>query len=633
MATRRISVSELKWVCLNETYKEAWTAGRKLSTFQTSSSTEVVHGTRFHHLVEAYITRLSAQDDRHRYAGLERADTLWHDLYDHLALPRLNAIIQSHSGASAYRLARSLQAFCAQLEALRKQCVHFSTWQDVYVGHELTLKDVPLTVGRHTLLVSGQVDALRFHPAGGVEVVDYKLVSFDKSSEARDSAAHLVAAIHAGQVHTQKDLVQLAVYAHLLKQVKPAIPVEGVLEYYTPELETLPVSAVELQYIFESLVAPVLPQLFGDRPASKPKPAKKSPPVQTPKLRPKTPPTPDHSEAIEACFATFKLPVRITGRTDAPQLVRYRITPEPGIKVVSLAGRAEDLQVALSLPMPPVIRPAQGCVILDIAKEEPQTVGWEQAIAATPPQGLCFPLGVGVDGEVVTADLGDPGTAHALIAGASGSGKSEWLKSTAAALIRHHTPRTLQLTLIDPKILTFSGFATFPHLAGPIITGIDDAIDTLEKLADAMDRRYRQLHTEGFSTLSERFSAGRTDLPYHVVIFDEFGDLVLSGREAKKHFETLVTRIAQKGRAAGIHMLLSTQRPDRTIVTGAIKANLPLKICLKVTNATNSKIVLDEPGGESLLGRGDLLYDKGRGIHRAQSPLLTSRQLLKLLRQ
>jgi DNA segregation ATPase FtsK/SpoIIIE-like protein len=137
-----------------------------------------------------------------------------------------------------------------------------------------------------------------------------------------------------------------------------------------------------------------------------------------------------------------------------------------------------------------------------------------------------------------------------------------------------------------------------------------------------MDTRYEMLARGGFANLNERVKAGKTDLPFLVLIFDEFADLVLAGRDQKREFETLVARIAGKGRASGIHLVLATQRPDRAIVTGLIKANLPLKVCLKVANAVNSQIVLGETGAERLFGKGDLLCDFGKGLVRAQGLLI-----------
>ena len=147
-----------------------------------------------------------------------------------------------------------------------------------------------------------------------------------------------------------------------------------------------------------------------------------------------------------------------------------------------------------------------------------------------------------------------------------------------------------------------------------------------------MEARYVKLDREGFANLAERRSAGKTDLPYIVIIFDEFADLILVGGEEKKKFETLVARIAGKGRASGLHLVLATQRPDRNVVTGLIKANLPLKVCLKVANAVNAQIVLDEPGAENLFGRGDLLCNLGKGVIRAQGLFVPQSDFIKAVR-
>jgi S-DNA-T family DNA segregation ATPase FtsK/SpoIIIE len=146
-----------------------------------------------------------------------------------------------------------------------------------------------------------------------------------------------------------------------------------------------------------------------------------------------------------------------------------------------------------------------------------------------------------------------------------------------------------------------------------------------------MDRRYSILLQEGFTKLSDRFASGKKDIPFYILVFDEFADLVHSGREEKKKFEALVSRIAAKGRAAGIHLVLATQRPDRETVSGLIKANLLLKICFRVTNAVNSTIVLDQSGAEKLLGRGDFFCDRGNGLERGQAPLISSEEFLNVL--
>jgi S-DNA-T family DNA segregation ATPase FtsK/SpoIIIE len=159
---------------------------------------------------------------------------------------------------------------------------------------------------------------------------------------------------------------------------------------------------------------------------------------------------------------------------------------------------------------------------------------------------------------------------------------------------------------------------------------VEAALPHLLDAAEEMDKRYQVLFREGFESLSDRFKDGKKDIPYHLIVFDEFADLILSDKKTKKDFEAVVTRLAAKGRAAGIHLVLATQRPDKNVVTGLIKANLPLKVCMRVINATNSSIILDQTGAEKLLGRGDLLCDRGKGIERAQSPYIRQDEFRKL---
>jgi S-DNA-T family DNA segregation ATPase FtsK/SpoIIIE len=237
-------------------------------------------------------------------------------------------------------------------------------------------------------------------------------------------------------------------------------------------------------------------------------------------------------------------------------------------------------------------------------------------------------VGVGIDGEVLTADFADPNTRHLLVAGTSGSGKSEFLKCLVASLLAKHPPGALRLSVVDPKILTFGALKNSRHLNEPVLTRIDEAIACLEAAVVQMDARYAQLAIEGLENLGQR--GPRADMPFRVVLFDEFADLVLAGRDERDQFENLVTRLAQKGRAAGIHLVLATQRPDSKIVTGLIKSNLPFRVCLRMVNATNSQIVLDEPGAEALLGRGDLLCQRGLGLERAQAPFISQEELRAL---
>ena len=585
-------------------------AGKKPSTRPISPPGSVnAHGRLFHRLAEAMVIRLTSPRHLSRAASLEDGLALWKELYERFAGKKLIRLMMSGEVAAAYRLTEALKAFCEQLAALRRRTPGFKTWSDVFLTQEYSARDVRFDVGGGSVFISGRIDAVRFHPQHGLEVVDYKVT-------------------HGNNL--ERDLLQLAIYARLLTRVDPNLSFQGVLEYYEPRLHTTPVSRNDLNALFDDLVVPVLYELVGETPPSVPH---AGPVVE--EAQPRAGIEDDLSDRIRQCYAHFNLPVEIIGHQAAPQLVRYRVRPAAGVKVVSLANRAEDLQVALSLKSPPLIEPAQGCVTIDVPKEKPDVALWRELIRRPDyvrhSGAMVFPIGVGVENHVLTADLTDPNHCHLLVAGATGSGKSEFLKSMVASLIARNRPdqasNPLQLTLIDPKILTFSALSDSPRLARPIITDPQGAIACLENAVADMEARYRALSREGFENLAARHEAGRRDMPFSVIVFDEFADLILAGRDEKKTFETLVARLAAKGRACGIHLVLATQRPDRTIVTGLIKANLPLKVCLRVSTAVNSQIILGQGGAETLVGRGDLLCDRGRKIERAQAPFISQEEL------
>ncbi len=607
-----ITVTELTHACLDDAWRHRWLKGDNPSTRSFSPPGELpVYGSLFHRLVDDFVGWLVGS--KRKAAALRDTPEIWHELYERFAAGNLERISKKGSLDSAYHLSEALKSFCERIAALRAGIPSFKTWQDLYLANEFLLKGVEFRLGGSSLFVSGRLDAVRFHPGHAVEVVDYKLS-------------------HGSRM--KHDLVQLAIYTRLLALARPGLDFLGTLEYYEPKLHAVAVSRESLEALYADKILPILYEIAGARAPRYSAPTDPAAPPPRRVVKPKAD-RHDLSAAIKRCFADFKLDVLVVGRQEAPQLTRYQVKPAPGVKVVSLANRADDLKVALALTATPVIEPAKGSVVIDIPKETPDIVYWREVIQrqefASNKSPVAFPVGVGVDNNLLVADFADPNMCHSLVAGAAGSGKSEFLKSVVASLIRRNAPSALELTLIDPKILTFGGLPPgLQHLSEPVITDVSAAIPCLEKAVADMERRYKTMAKEGLENLSLRFSAGKTDIPYKVIVFDEFGDLVLAGSEEKKEFERLVARIAQMGRAAGVHLILTTQRPDRNVVTGLIKANLPLKICMRVVNSTNSNIVLDQTGGEKLLGRGDLLCDRGRGAERAQSPYLTQEELKAL---
>lgn len=582
----RITVSELTCACLDARWRSQWLRCESPpAQIQTPSQSGLpVHGRLFHRLAESFVAWLCDAREREARSALRDGEALWHAFFDRFAGSELGRLGAAGKTESAHRLGLCLRAFAERLAKLRDRTRGFESWQDLFCGQEYGLKDVPVETPAGTLSVSGRVDAVRTHPEHLIEVVDYKLSRGAKA---------------------EHDLVQLAIYSHMLEIARPGLQFHGVLEYYEPELFEMPVSRADLAEIFRSVVGPIIHEIF----ARTPQPARElsSPDPSGPALA-ASPGDDDHARAIRDCFAAFKLAVEVVGRLEAPQLVRYRVQPATGVKVVSLATRAEDLQVRMDLPQVPRISAAQGCVVIDVPKVKPETVWWREIMTdpeyRADPSPCAIPIGIGVDGRLLRADFSDPNCCHALVAGTSGSGKSEFLKSMVAALMARNRPEALNLTLIDPKVLTFGWLRGCQYLNGPVLTTLKEIIPCLEQAVREMERRYRLLADAGLENLRQRWERGIKDIPYRLIVVDEFADLVLSGRETKQRFEALVARLAGMGRAAGIHLVLTTQRPDRNIVTGLIKANLPLKVCLRVGSHVNSQLVLGDPGAETLARQG-----------------------------
>ena len=236
-------------------------------------------------------------------------------------------------------------------------------------------------------------------------------------------------------------------------------------------------------------------------------------------------------------------------------------------------------------------------------------------------------IGEQPDGTILAGDLADSATPHLLIGGQAGSGKSWLLRTLVASLVHWHDPSAIRITLLDPKRVTFNigafSAAISAHLDGPILYGIEDAMPCIERYVEVMEERYLAFEREKVSDLHEyNQQVGRERwLPRHVVVIDEFQDLTAE-KKAAAAFSAAVARLGAKSRAAGVHLILATQRPDRQTVPPLLKANLGGKIALRVASAVNSRVILDESGAENLLGKGDLFADLGQGLVRAQAAVL-----------
>ncbi len=310
-----------------------------------------------------------------------------------------------------------------------------------------------------------------------------------------------------------------------------------------------------------------------------------------------------------SAFESLRLPVEPMGYIIGPRFIRYKVKP-----ILDKGSTAQ---------------PQAGYVSVDVPRDnnEPLTLGkvWRIGAKNRPQSVVAFPMGMAIDGSIFWADLTDPNMTGILVGGASGSGKSVFLRSAVIGLALNASPENIRITLIDPKRVSFTDLEGLPHLAGSVVMDDDSAIKTLERLIDEMEQRYRRFEENKVQDIG-RFNQESNPIPHHVVIIDEYGDLMVH-KDKKAYLEKSVQRLGQKGRAAGIHIILATQRPDAKVVTPIIKANLVLKVALKVATASNSSIILDQSGAEYLIGMGDMLIAGNLYLERLQGPLVTGTEI------
>ena len=334
----------------------------------------------------------------------------------------------------------------------------------------------------------------------------------------------------------------------------------------------------------------------------------------------------NRARVIEETCRSLGVPATVVEVNPGPVVTQFGL--EPGylerrdkngstqrtkVKVSRIAALANDLALALAASPVRIEAPVpgKGVVGLEVPNASPSMVGL-RGVMETPafqklPGTLRLALGRDVAGRPVVDDLHS--LPHLLVAGATGSGKSVCLSGIIASLLCQNTPKQLRLIMIDPKRVELSAFSGIPHLAAPVIVEMERAVGVLQWVLNEMDRRYKLLarmgarNIQAFNDLVRESPAEQ--LPYMVVIIDELADLMLVSADA---VEASICRLAQLARATGIHLIVATQRPSVDVVTGLIKANLPARIAFAVTSQTDSRVILDSPGAESLLGRGDGLY-------------------------
>ncbi|MGY4772903.1 FtsK/SpoIIIE domain-containing protein (plasmid) [Kribbella sp. CWNU-51] len=346
------------------------------------------------------------------------------------------------------------------------------------------------------------------------------------------------------------------------------------------------------------------------------------------------------SSRLDAAFAKYGLAVEPFNAAPAqvgPSLVRFRTRTLGRLSITAVEGRARDIGREIAAPGEVQVGDEPGFVTVDVPRTERDTVPLASVLPildSSPgkPGALQFIAGVAPSGRIEVSDLSR--LPHLLVAGATGSGKSVFLRGMLLELLRARTPEQLQVLIVDPKRLDFAAFARAPHVRGnAIIFDPNEALDLLAATLEAeITLRQPILEDAGVSSAAEYYEMGGRleDLPQLVILVDEFADLVLAGSD-RRAFSELIQRYAQLTRAYGIFLVLATQRPSVDVVSGSIKANLSARIAFSLPSGTDSRTVLDRNGAEDLLGDGDLLFYRNGRIERLQAPLTTLKDVRKVI--
>lgn len=327
------------------------------------------------------------------------------------------------------------------------------------------------------------------------------------------------------------------------------------------------------------------------------------------------------ARVIEDTLSSFGAPATIVEINRGPTITQFGV--EPGfierpsgrtrVRVGKISALADDLALALAASririQAPV--PGKGYVGIEVPNEEITIVALRNVIESQAftrlRSPLRFALGQDVSGNAIAADLA--GMPHLLIAGATGSGKSVCVNAIINCLLLHNTPENIRMVMVDPKRVELTGYNGIPHLLAPVVVELERVVGALQWVLREMDQRYHKFAEAGARNIIEYNSqiAARAErtLPYLIVVIDELADLMML---APDQTERALTRLAQLARATGIHLIVSTQRPSVDVVTGLIKANFPARIAFAVASGVDSRVILDQPGAERLLGRGDMLF-------------------------
>ena len=320
------------------------------------------------------------------------------------------------------------------------------------------------------------------------------------------------------------------------------------------------------------------------------------------------------ADKLEKTLLSFGVEAKVTNITRGPTVVRYELTPAVGVKVSKIVNLADDIALNLAAKSIRIEAPipGKGTVGIEVPNEAKEAVYIKDVIASDKfkkaESKLAFALGKDTSGDVTIGDIAK--MPHVLVAGATGSGKSVCINAILTSILYKAKPSEVKLILIDPKMVELSGYNGIPHLLIPVVTDPKKAAGALDWAVNEMEARYSKFaeagvkEIKGYNKLMERDASGKR-LPQIVIVIDELADLMMV---AANDVETSICRIAQKARAAGMHLVIATQRPSVDVITGVIKANIPSRIAFTVSSQVDSRTILDQVGAETLLGKGDMLY-------------------------
>ena len=312
---------------------------------------------------------------------------------------------------------------------------------------------------------------------------------------------------------------------------------------------------------------------------------------------------------LEQTLADFRVRAKVIAVTRGPSVTRFELEPAPGVKVSSVVNLADDIALRLAAPGVRIEAPIPGksAIGIEAPNTKNDTVCFrevvEDAKVRLAPSKLCIGLGKDISGDIISADLSK--MPHLLVAGSTGSGKSVCINTIIAGILYKARPEEVKLILVDPKVVELSNYNGIPHLLTPVVTEPKKAASALHWAVAEMERRYNCFAESHVREINSYNAQAEEKMPFIVIIIDELSDLMMV---AKVDVEDAILRLAQKARAAGIHLILATQRPSVDVITGIVKANIPSRIAFAVSSQTDSRTIIDMGGAEKLLGKGDMLF-------------------------